>query len=132
MKPFALVALVAFIVAGCGGGSSGSGLYTLPATKKCLRTTAKITNFASVGADDFVASTASKGALRVTLPDSDAVTMLFGQSAQEASNLADAYRRFHAKNVGVEDVLRTDNNVVLLWQLHPSSGDENTIHDCLK
>ncbi|HEX4677830.1 MAG TPA: hypothetical protein VH210_01315 [Gaiellaceae bacterium] len=132
MKPFALVALVAFVVAGCGGASSASSLYTLAATKQCLQTTAGIHNFAAVSTDDFVASTASNGGLRVTLPDSNAVTTLFGQSAQEASNLADAYRRFHAKNVGIEDVLRTDNNVVLLWQLHPSSADENTIHDCLK
>jgi hypothetical protein len=132
VKPLALVALVAFVVAGCGGGSSGSSLYTLAATKQCLQAKAGIHDFASVGADDFVASTASNGALRVTLPDSNAVTMLVGQSADEASNLADAYRRFHAKNVGIEDVLRTDNNVVLLWQIHPSSDDENAIHDCLK
>jgi hypothetical protein len=58
--------------------------------------------------------------------------MLFGGSANEASNLSDAYRRFRAANVGIEDVLRTENNVVLLWQLHPSLGDEKTIHGCLK
>jgi hypothetical protein len=132
VKPFALVVLVAFVVAGCGSGSSGTALYTLAATKTCLQTTGGIHNFSSVSSDDFVASTASNGALRVTLPDSNAVTMLFAQSQQEASNLADAYRRFHAKNVGIEDVLRTDNNVVLLWQFHPSGTAENTIHDCLK
>jgi hypothetical protein len=132
VKPFVLVAVVAFLVAGCGGGASGSGLYTIAATKQCLRTKDGIHSFAAVSSDDFVASTASNGAVRVTLPDGDAVTALFGQNAQEASNLADAYRRFHAKNVGIEDVLRTQNNVALLWQMHPSSDDENTIHDCLK
>ncbi|HEV7642243.1 MAG TPA: hypothetical protein VGO39_15380 [Gaiellaceae bacterium] len=131
MKPFALVALVAFVVAGCGGGASGSSIYTRAATKQCLQTTAGV-HLASVSPDDFVASTASNGALRVTLPDSNAVTVLFGETSQEASNLADAYRRFHAKNVGIEDVLRTDNNIVLLWQIHPSGTDENTVHDCLK
>jgi hypothetical protein len=132
VKPFALVALVVFVVAGCGGGSSVSDPYTLAATKQCLKTKAGIHRFASVGPDDFVASTASDGAVRVTLRDSNAVTVLFGKSPDEASNLSDAYRRFHAKNVGIEDVLRLENNVVLLWQLHPSSHDENTIHDCLK
>lgn len=132
MKPFALVALVAFAVAGCGGGASGSSLYTRAATKQCLQTKGGIHNFASVSPDDFVASTASNGAVRVTLPDSNAVTMLFGQSAVEASNLGDAYRRFRAKNVGIEDVLRTESNVVLLWQLHPSSDDEKTIQNCFK
>jgi hypothetical protein len=126
----AVVALVAFVAAGCGGGSSGSGPYTLAATKHCLAKTAKI-KVAKVGPDDFVASTASNGSLRVTLPN-NAVTMLFGQSANEASNLNDAYRRFHAANVGIEDVVRTENNVALLWQLHPSSGNATTIHDCLK
>jgi hypothetical protein len=130
VKPYAaVVALVAFLVAGCGGASS-SGPYTLAATKQCLVKTAGI-KFAKVGPDDFVASTASNGSLRVTLRD-NAVTTLFGQSASEASNLSDAYRRFRAANVGIEDVLRTENNVVLLWQLHPSLGDEKTIHGCLK
>ena len=59
-------------------------------------------------------------------------TVLFGASDQEASNLADAYRRFHAKNVGVEDILRTKGNAVLLWQLHPSAPDESNVEDCLK
>jgi hypothetical protein len=132
VKPFVLIALVALVAAGCGSGSSSTGLYTLAATKQCLQTTAGIHKFAAVGSDDFVATTASNGAVRVTLPDSNAVTVLFGESEQEASNLADAYRRFHAQNVGIEDVLRTQGNVVLLWQVHPSSEDENTIHDCLK
>jgi hypothetical protein len=60
------------------------------------------------------------------------VTLLFGQSAAEASNLADAYRRFHGENVGVEDILRTDNNAVMLWQLHPSAQDESSVQGCLK
>jgi hypothetical protein len=132
VKPYAaVVALVAFVAAGCGGASSSSGPYTLAATKQCLVKTAGI-KFAKVGPDDFVASTASNGSLRIRLPDSNAVTMLVGGSANEASNLSDAYRRFRAANVGIEDVLRTENNVVLLWQLHPSLGDENTIHRCLK
>jgi hypothetical protein len=81
--------------------------------------------------DDFVASTASGGAVRVRLSD-NAVTLLFGQGPDEASNLADAYRRFHAKNVGVEDVLQTQGNAVLLWQIHPSAADDSKVKDCLK
>jgi len=130
VKPIALIALLAFVAAGCGGGSKGSSLYTLAATKQCIETKLGVHRFATP-TDDFVASTASGGALRVSLAD-NAVTILFGQSPDEASNLADAYRRFHAKNVGIEDVLRTDNNAVMLWQLHPLPADENNIHDCLK
>jgi hypothetical protein len=130
VKSFALIALLAFAVAGCGGGSASSSAYTLAATKQCIETKLGIHSFPALG-DDFVASTASGGALRIRLAD-NAVTVLFGQSANEASNLADAYRRFHAKNVGVEDVLRTQGSSVLLWQLHPSAADENSVEDCLK
>jgi hypothetical protein len=130
VKLFALAALAAFVVAGCGSGSTTSEPYTRAATKQCIQTKLKINSFPSVGSD-FVASTASNGALRVRLPD-NAVTLLFGQSPEEASNLADAYRRFRARNVGIEDVLRTQNNVVLLWQLHPSADEEQRIEDCLK
>jgi hypothetical protein len=130
VKTFVLIALLAFLAAGCGGGSTSSTVYTLAATKQCLETTLGIHNFPPPG-DDFVASTASSGALGVRLAD-NAVTLLFGANANEASNLADAYRRFHAQNVGIEDILRTDNNAVMLWQLHPSAEDESHIHDCLK
>jgi hypothetical protein len=130
VKPFVVIALIAFLAAGCGGGSTSSSVYTLAATKQCIETKLGIHNFPSLG-DDFVASTASGGALRIRLAD-NAVTVLFGASDNEASNLADAYRRFHAKNVGVEDILRTKGNSVLLWQLHPSAPDESNVEDCLK
>jgi hypothetical protein len=130
VKPFVVIALVAFLAAGCGGGSTSSSVYTRAATKQCIETKLGIHSFPALG-DDFVASTASGGALRIRLAD-NAVTVLFGESANEASNLADAYRRFHAKNVGVEDILRTKGNSVLLWQLHPSAPDESNVEDCLK
>jgi hypothetical protein len=130
VKTFVVIGLLAFLVAGCGSGSTTTSVYTLAATKPCLVAKQGIDLFPTPN-DDFVASTASGGALRVRLPD-NAVTILFGQSEQEASNLADAYRRFHAKNVGVEDVLRTKGTSVLLWQLHPSAADESNVEDCLK
>jgi hypothetical protein len=130
VKPIALIALVAFVAAGCGSGSTRTSTYTLAATKQCFETKRGIHRFPALG-DDFVASTASGGALRVRLND-NAVTVLFGHDADEASNLADAYRRFHAKNVGVEDVLRTQGNAVLLWQIHPSATDESNVQNCLK
>ena len=131
MKPFLLVALVAFLAAGCGGGSTAADLYTRAATKQCIEQTLDVLSFPP-GGDDFVASTASNGALRGVRVGDNAVTILFGQSGEEANNLADAYRRFRARNVGIEDVLRTSNNVVLLWQNHPSATDESNIGGCLK
>jgi hypothetical protein len=132
VKPFVLVALVlVVVVAGCGGTTSAAPAYTLAPTKQCVRSTLGIHVFPSI-ADDFVASTASGGALRMQLGDLNEVTLLFGKDSNEASNLADAYRRFHAKNVGIEDILRTNNNVVLLWKFHPSAGDEQNVNGCLK
>ena len=130
MKTFVLIALLAVLAAGCGSGSTSTSVYTLAASKQCFKTKLGIHRFPALSGD-FVASTASGGAFRVRLSD-NAVTVLFGQGPEEASNLADAYRRFHAKNVAVEDVLQTQGNAVLLWQLHPSATDDSKVKDCLK
>jgi hypothetical protein len=130
VKTFVLIALLAVLAAGCGSNSTSTSVYTLAASKQCFETKLGIHRFPAL-TDDFVASTASGGAVRVRLSD-NAVTVLFGQDADEASNLADAYRRFHAKNVGVEDVLQTQGNAVLLWQIHPSASDDSKVKDCLK
>jgi hypothetical protein len=121
--------MAGLVLAGCGGGSNGAA-YNLAAAKSCAKKTLGVTLFPSI-ADDFVASTASGGAMRMHLADND-VTVLFGANDQEASNLADAYRRFHAKNVGIEDILRTDHNAVMLWQFHPSDADASAVSSCLK
>jgi hypothetical protein len=130
VKTFVLIALLAVLAAGCGSGSTTTSVYTLAASKQCFETKLGIHRFPAL-TDDFVASTASGGAVRVRLSD-NAVTVLFGQGPDEASNLADAYRRFHAKNVGVDDVLQTQGNAVLLWQIHPSATDDSKVKDCLK
>jgi hypothetical protein len=130
VKTFVLIALLAVLAAGCGSTSTTTSVYSLAASKQCFETKLGIHRFPAL-TDDFVASTASGGAVRVRLSD-NAVTVLFGQGPDEASNLADAYRRFHAKNVGVDDVLQTQGNAVLLWQIHPAATDESKVKDCLK
>jgi hypothetical protein len=130
VKTFVLIALLAVLAAGCGSTSTTTSVYSLAASKQCFETKLGIHRFPAL-TDDFVASTASGGAVRVPLSD-NAVTVLFGQGPDEASNLADAYRRFHAKNVGVDDVLQTQGNAVLLWQIHPAATDESKVKDCLK
>jgi hypothetical protein len=121
----ALVALV-LVLAGCGGG--GNSLYTRQATAACLATNGlKPTGIGG----DFVASTATGGAFHVELPD-NAVTVSFGQTLDDATNLDGAYRRFHAENVGIDDILRTQENAVMLWRVHPTDTDIATITDCLQ
>ena len=80
---------------------------------------------------DFVASTALGGAFIAHLTD-NFVTVSFGKTEADADNIADAYRRFSAANVGVEDVLRQQGNAVMLWHVHPSDPDAAQITGCLK
>jgi len=114
------------VLAGCGG-SKTIPLYSQRLTEPCLRKHPGVDISRRV---DFVASTAD-AAFRVHLPFNDA-TLSFTSSADAANNIANAYRRFHSKNVGVEDVLRVSKNVVVLWRLHPKSDDEIVISNCLK
>jgi hypothetical protein len=114
------------ILAGCGG-SGGSKLYTLQLTRSCL--VAK--HVALGGTLDFVATTATGGALRARLPQ-NFVTVAFGATSADADNIDQAYRSFHARNVGIDDVLLENGNAVLLWHQHPSDADVATISDCLK
>ncbi|MFL5953540.1 MAG: hypothetical protein ACJ76I_05475 [Gaiellaceae bacterium] len=120
-----LLAAVA-VLAGCGGSKHA---YSLAATERCA--TKPPLNAKLSRKVDFVASTASQGAVRMHLAHND-VTVLFSQDTEEADNLARAYRHFRASNVGVEDILRLKNNVVMLWRVHPSDSDQQKLGNCLK
>ena len=111
--------------AGCG---SSGGLYTLAKTRPCLKKNPAVRIDRKL---DFVASTATGGALHLVLPD-NAATLVFGETVDDANNINDAYHRFRAKNVGVEDIIRQDKNAVMLFRQHPSDADIATIQGCLK
>jgi len=118
-------AVLAAILAGCGGSSSH--LYSLAKTTVCL----KKQPVRLGGPLDFVASTAIGGAVKIHTSD-NFLTLVFGSSVADAGNIADAYRRFAAKNVGVNDVLHQDENSVMLWHNHWSQADLDMIGGCLK
>jgi hypothetical protein len=125
--PFAAVLVLLLI--GCAG--SVSRTYSLDKTRDCLRDEG-----ARIGPPrgDVVASTASNGTFRAYLAHGDGnfVTLSFGADEQEAAALAAGYDRFHAKNVGVADILFTQKNVAMLWKLHPSTDDGELVNGCLK
>jgi hypothetical protein len=127
VKPIFLSSLVLAILLGGCGGSGGSRLFTLQKTRNCL--TAK--HIALGGTLDFVATTSTGGALRAHLPP-NFVTIAFGATTADADNIDQAYRSFRSRNVGINDVLREDQNAVLLWHAHPSDADVATITSCLK
>jgi hypothetical protein len=114
------------LIAACGG-SGGSGLYSLQKTRACL-----VAKHIKLGGSlDFVATTATGGALRAQLPSND-VKIVFGETVADANNIDQAYRRFRAKNIGIDDVLREDKNAVMLWHVHPADADIAEITSCLK
>lgn len=117
---------VAVLAASCGG--SGAKIYSLEKTKTCLSDAGGATVGGSL---DFVATTSTGGAFKAKLDD-NSVTVVFGATEADANNIDDAYRRFRAKNVGIDDVLRQQGNAVMLWHLHPSDPDLATVIGCLK
>ena len=121
----ALALAAALLASGCG---SSSKPYTLAATRKCLAERTGLTLRRHV---DFVASTALGGAVNVKL-EANQVTIAFALDDAEAARLGTAYRRFRGQNIGIEDVLRSQRNAVLLWEAHPSDADLATIERCLK
>jgi hypothetical protein len=129
VRPFAPAAILVVLLAGCAG--SVSTTHSLAKTRDCL-----VGKGATISKPrgDFVASTASGGAIRAYLhgPEGNFVTLSFGVDPAEAQQIADGYDRFHAKNIGVADILFTDRNVTELWREHPDSGDAELVSGCLK
>jgi hypothetical protein len=119
-----VVVLVALaIVAGCG---KSNPTYTLSKTEACLRSKGVTLG----GPLDFVATTATGGAVRAQLRDNQ-LTVVFGLTKGDADNIDAAYRRFHSSNVGIDDVLRQQGNAVMLWHEHPSDPDLSLVTGCL-
>ena len=127
MTRVALIAALALALTACGGGS-GASLHTLAKTRSCLLKNREVKLDRKL---DFVASTATGGALHVKMPQ-NAATVVFGESVGDADNINEAYHRFRAKNVGIEDIIRQDKNTVILYRTHPRDEDLATIQNCLK
>jgi hypothetical protein len=125
-RPALLGAVLAgvLLAAGCGGAKT----YDADKTRECLSKQPGVKVRTKV---DFVASTALGGAFSVRLLGNQ-VTLAFAEDRKEAARIVRAYRRFRGKNIGLTDVLRPKNNVVILWVAHPSDTAIQTIQDCLK
>jgi hypothetical protein len=125
-----LLASLAVVVLLSGCGSGGTPIYTKDATEACLRKAA-LEPRAVPESTDFVANSATGGAFVVQLVD-NRVTVSFGETIADADNIDQAYRRFKASNVGIDDVLRRQGNALMLWHVHPQDNDLATITGCLK
>jgi hypothetical protein len=128
MKALLAALAIVLLVPACGSG--GATLYTKAATDACLRK-AGLQPKPVAEAADFVANSATGGAFEVQLAD-NRVTVSFGETMADADNIDEAYRRFKANNVGIDDVLRRQGNALMLWHVHPQDDDLATISGCLK
>jgi hypothetical protein len=128
VRRFAAIAAVALLAAACGAPSTNV-VYSRAASSACLGKQG--VQLRAVPDSDFVGRSATGGAFRAVLGAND-VTVSFGLTLEDAENIDQAYRRFHAKNVGINDVLRMQGSAVMLWQMHPSDADLSTITGCLK
>lgn len=125
MRRLPPVLALPLLLAACGG--SGTHLYSPQPTRACLEE-----NGATVGGKlDFVASTATGGAFRAGV-GGNRVTVVFGETEDDARQIELAYMRTAAPNVGVSDILGRNANVVLLWKEHPSDDQLRTVAECLK
>jgi hypothetical protein len=121
----ALLLLLALALAACGPAKEPT--YDVEKTKSCLEDKG-----AKIGGPlDFVASTATGGAFHVKLPANE-LTIAFGENPNDGEQIEKAYVRFHARNVGIADILKRYSNAVLLWKKHPEQSDLDTVTSCLQ
>lgn len=118
---------VALLAAACGKPSPK--VYSAAHSRACFR--AQHVRVGPPPASDFVATTALGGAFRVHL-HRNFVTISFGDTVANAESLDHEYRTVRARNVGIEDVLRTQGNAVMLWHEHPGDDDLSLVQGCLK
>jgi hypothetical protein len=121
--PFALI--VAFAVAGCGGGTN---TYSAAKTRACLLQHGRVVT--GVPASNLVASAAEGGSFAVRFGNNTAIVS-FGNDRDGAERIVRAYQRFRGKNIGLLDVLHAEHNAVILWAIHPDDEHVRAIEDCL-
>jgi hypothetical protein len=122
-----LAATLVLLATACG--PPGPKVYSEPKSRACA--VGQGLRVSAPPASDFVANTALGGSYRIKLP-ANAVTVSFGSDVGNATKLATVYRNVHARNVGIDDVLRQQGNAVMLWQRHPRDADLALVEGCLK
>ena len=124
---FIQVIVFALVVAACG--QPGPKVYDETRTRACL--VSEHLRVSRRPVSDFVASIALGGSFGVHFR-LNRVTVSFGDTVKNAQDLDGIYRSVHAKNVGIDDVLRVQGSAVMLWHTHPSESDLARLLSCLK
>jgi hypothetical protein len=121
-----IVTAAVLVAAGCGG----TGRYALEPTRACLQDTEGAVVRAAP-ADDFIAASATGGAINVKL-SANQVTITFSEDSDQADNIATGYRRFKGKGIGIDSALEELRNVVMVWGVAPMPAEKTEVHGCLK
>src|ERR671934_1367421 len=81
--------------------------------------------------NDFVANTATRGALRAK-KNYNVLTISFGKNAHEARSLRRAYHRFMPKRRArhIMDISEIEKNALLLWTTTPTPEQLDVVVGC--
>jgi hypothetical protein len=120
--------LLALMAVGAGCGREQPVVFDEPASRQCVRANGLEPTTKGL---DFVAESALGGAFRTKVGDKK-VVVVFGLTDEDAERTELAYRNFAPKGYAVQDVLRRERNVVMLWSLPPTVTQHEKIHGCLR
>ena len=129
-RSLSVLLLVAALADGCNTEPSA---YKAEPTGKCLREKLHyvvITDPARLGV---VEGHAARGGLLVHHPG-NAIRIAFGQNTDDVPGIESGFRRFAPLKLRphINDVMRTNKNVVFLWTVTPPQEEINAVYGCLK
>jgi hypothetical protein len=121
---------LAVVATACGGEPA---VYKAAPTANCLRSKLHYrvtTNPAQLGV---VERTAPNGGL-IAFHPGNAVRAAFADSSDATTGFEHAYRTFAPKKLRphIDDVMRTNKNVVFLWTVTPPQEEIDAVYGCLK
>lgn len=129
-RRFLLALAVAGALAGCGNPVRSH--YSVSATAPCLSALGYRVN---TNADQLgvIESSAPEGALRASERGNN-VTIDFADNAAGAAAISKAYHRFGPKKrrEHINDVLETQHNAVLVWEITPPPSELSRVLGCLE
>ena len=125
-----LLAVTALTVAGCNAEPSA---YKAAPTARCLRDKLHYSVTTDPAQLGVVERNAANGGLLAFHPG-NALRAAFGENSDAAEGLEHGFRVFAPKKLRphIDDVMRTNKNVVLLWTVTPPQEEVNAVYGCLR
>jgi hypothetical protein len=125
-----LVLALTVLAAGCNTEPAN---YKAEPTGKCLRDKLHYLVITDPKLLGVVEGSAARGGLLVHHPG-NAIRIAFGLNADDVPGIESGFRRFAPRRLRphIEDVMRSNKNVVFLWTVSPSQEEVNAVFGCLK